>query len=150
MRFARVVFGVTSSPFLLNATIRHHLNKYLETQPALVENIQESIYVDDVVGGDDDEECAYNFYKGAKWLLRDGLFNLRQVHRPFNAELSKKNCLETQLQAHHPAQYHLTKFMRIPHYPAVFLSSKENRKSLGFTGILTMTALFLTSEPLRA
>ena len=78
LRFARVVFGVSSSPFLLNATIWLHLNKYLETQPALVEKIQESIYVDDVVGGDDDEECAYNFYQDSKWLLPDGLFNLRK------------------------------------------------------------------------
>ena len=27
-RFNRVVFGVTSSPFLMNATIRHHVTKY--------------------------------------------------------------------------------------------------------------------------
>ena len=30
-RFRRVIIGVTSSPFLLNGTIRHHLNKYVGT-----------------------------------------------------------------------------------------------------------------------
>ena len=42
-RFSRVVFGVSSSPFLLNATIQHHVKKYAKEQPSLVEKISESM-----------------------------------------------------------------------------------------------------------
>ena len=50
-RFSRVVFGVSSSPFLSNATIQHHnIKKYAEAQPTVVEKLLKSIYVDDVVG----------------------------------------------------------------------------------------------------
>jgi hypothetical protein len=48
-RLCRVPFGVTSSPFLLNATIRHHLqlkeSQYVDT----VQVIRRSLYVDDLV-----------------------------------------------------------------------------------------------------
>jgi len=78
-RFARVVFGVSSSPFLLNATIRHHLNKYLSSHPELVSSILQSIYVDDIVFGADSEEEAFTLYKESKALLKTGGFNLRKV-----------------------------------------------------------------------
>ena len=58
-RFTRVVFGVSSSPFLLNATIQHHMEKYAEGQPSLVGKISESIYVNDVVGGAGTSELPY-------------------------------------------------------------------------------------------
>ena len=35
-RFCRVVFGLNASPFLLNATLRHHILKYLQSDPKFV------------------------------------------------------------------------------------------------------------------
>ena len=47
-KFLRVVFRVTSSPFLLNGTIRHHLSKYLSCEEKFVEKLLEDLYVDNV------------------------------------------------------------------------------------------------------
>ena len=36
LQFAQVVFGVSSSPFLLNATVKHHVEGYKEEDPELL------------------------------------------------------------------------------------------------------------------
>ena len=59
LRFTRVVFGVSSSPFLLNATIKHHLETYRSSKPDLVESLSRLTYVDDIVAGADSEEDAF-------------------------------------------------------------------------------------------
>ena len=80
LRFARVVFGVTSSPFLLNATVRHHLEQYKDTYPELVEKLIKATYVDDIVTGANSEEAAYQLFNQAKEILREGGFNLRKFN----------------------------------------------------------------------
>lgn len=77
-RFTRVMFGVSSSPFLLNATVRHHLELHAEAHSDLVLKVLRSIYVDDVVTGSQSEEQAYQLYTGAKALLKTAAFNLRK------------------------------------------------------------------------
>lgn len=77
-RFTRVVFGVSSSPFLLNATIKHHLNEYSHTHPQLVKTLSQSTYVDDIVSGAKSDDDAYLLYKESKRLLKEGGFNLRK------------------------------------------------------------------------
>ena len=79
-RFARVVFGVNASPFLLNATIRHHLEIHADTHREIVSKVIRSIYVDDIVTGSQSEEQAYQLYSEAKTLLKTGAFNLRKFY----------------------------------------------------------------------
>ena len=59
LRFTRVMFGVSSSPFLLNATIKHHVERYCSSHPEVVRALMQSIYVDDVVCGVNSENEAW-------------------------------------------------------------------------------------------
>ena len=77
-RFTRVVFGVSSSPFLLNATVRHHLERFLDTHESTVKRLLQSTYVDDVVSGSDSEDDTFQLYTEAKSIFRQGGFNLRK------------------------------------------------------------------------
>ena len=80
LRFTRVVFGVSSSPFLLNATLRHHLDKYESSHPDLIKQLRQSLYVDDLACGAPDEEQAYVMFVTAKKILKDAEFNLRKFY----------------------------------------------------------------------
>lgn len=74
--FTRVVFGVTCSPFLLNATIKFHLESLIESHRNLVHKLLRSFYVDDLVTGAKTEEEAFLLYCDAKDLMKKGGFNL--------------------------------------------------------------------------
>ena len=66
LRLTRVVFGVNCSPFLLNATIRHHMETYKSTDPEFVKKFLSSIYVDDVSFGSDGVQSTYDLYRRLK------------------------------------------------------------------------------------
>ena len=78
LRFARVVFGISSSPFLLNATLQHLLEQQSDNDPLIVQKLARSFYVDDAVTGAHDEDEAYSLYQTAKSILKRGGFNLRK------------------------------------------------------------------------
>lgn len=79
-RFARVIFGVSSSPFLLNATVDHHLRLFSKSHPELIELLLHSIYVDDVIAGAESAESALRLYRDSKSVLKKGGFNLRKFN----------------------------------------------------------------------
>ena len=70
------MFGVSTSPFLLNATLSHHLQKYSFTHLVLVQRLLQSMYVDDVISGADTKDEAFFFYEQSKKIFHDAAFNL--------------------------------------------------------------------------
>lgn len=77
-RFCRVVFGLNASPFLLNATLRHHVSKFTEIDPKFVQKVLENFYVDDFVSGESDTEKAFDLFDKTKGRMAEGGFNLRK------------------------------------------------------------------------
>ena len=78
LRFTRVTFRVSSSPFLLNATIKYHLEQYLDSYPNTIRCLLQSTYIDDVIAGAASEDEAFDLYTQAKEILQHGGFNLRK------------------------------------------------------------------------
>ena len=77
-RFNRVVFGVTSSPFLLNATIRHHVTKYEAYHPQFVSDFLTSLHGDDFKREKNSVPEAFQLYTKARSMMKEAGFHLRK------------------------------------------------------------------------
>ena len=79
LRFARVMFGLTCSPFLSNDTIRAHVEKHLveNTEKFLLPFLRD-LYVDDTATSFNDLTKATEFYHLTKSILPSGGFNLQK------------------------------------------------------------------------
>ncbi|GFX85884.1 integrase catalytic domain-containing protein [Trichonephila clavipes] len=77
-RFNRVNFGVSSSPFLLAATIRHHIEKYKHEFPDTVEILDRNFYVDDLISVGNEFEEALQTSRRAKNIMEAAGMDLRK------------------------------------------------------------------------
>ena len=77
-RFTRAVSGLISSPFLLNGTLKSHIESYLSEDPEFVKKILASLYVDDLNSGASTVVQAFHFYMKCKTRMKDAGFNLRK------------------------------------------------------------------------
>ena len=73
-RFNVVLFGASSSPFILNATLNKHLNQYNDL---VAEDMKETIYVDYTISGVQHDEEAATYYNQARALMSPVGCNLR-------------------------------------------------------------------------
>ena len=90
-RFTRVVFGISSSPFLLNATVRFHLERNATRNEEIINRLVRSTYVNDIITGAESEEEAFHMYCQAKEIFREGGFNMRKCRTSSSSLQTKIN-----------------------------------------------------------
>ena len=76
-RFARVIFGVTSSPFCLNSTIRKYVNQYSD-DPEFVNKALKLFFVDDFISGGESNEKAFELFLKLRNRFKEYHLNLRK------------------------------------------------------------------------
>ena len=75
LQFTRVIFGVSSTPFLLNATAQH-VEHYRQEDPEFADKFLKSLFVDDLSSGTADQDGAYEMYTKSRIRLAGGGFTL--------------------------------------------------------------------------
>lgn len=80
LRFTRLIFGLGPSPAILGSTIRHHSDTQIseEFKAELIERLKNSLYVDDLVTGEENEAKALDLYSRSRSIMKRGGFNLRK------------------------------------------------------------------------
>lgn len=77
-RMTRVPFGATCSPYLLTATILHHLKSVHSSKTRTAKLLSESFYVDDLVAGAESDEEALQICREAKEIMQQAGMTLRK------------------------------------------------------------------------
>lgn len=73
-----VLVQTSSSPFILIATTRNHLEIYKVTQPHAVNVLKDSVYRNDLIANPSNVEEAYAGTASAKQIVADASMNLRK------------------------------------------------------------------------
>ncbi|KAL1419403.1 hypothetical protein MTO96_005138 [Rhipicephalus appendiculatus] len=77
-RMTRILFGATTSPFILAATIRHHLAGVGAALSDTAKVLEKCLYVDDLIMGVDSAQEATTFYKKARQIMSSAGIKLRK------------------------------------------------------------------------
>lgn len=77
LRHSRVVFGVTSSPYLLGAVLALHLSQVPPEKSFIAQKLDRSLYIDNCVTSVEDEKELVEFMKDSTEVLAEAKMDLR-------------------------------------------------------------------------
>ena len=72
LRFTRAIFGAGPSPYILGATVDHHSKKYEDDDRAIVKKILDSLYVDDIISGENTSQATMNLKEKVEMIFKEG------------------------------------------------------------------------------
>ena len=84
------MFELTQSPFVLDATVQHHLQNYINKYEELVKQIMEHLYVDDLITGRHKVTDVQTLKDTATQIFKEAGFVLHKWHSHF-PELEENN-----------------------------------------------------------
>ncbi|GBM22766.1 hypothetical protein AVEN_238310-1 [Araneus ventricosus] len=96
-RHSRVVFGVSSSPFLLAAALSHLLEHVPAEYSEIADKLKLSFYVDNCVAGESNATQQEKFILKAREILSRGCFNLRNWESNADCKYISKSTGTTKL-----------------------------------------------------
>ena len=76
----KLLFGGGPSPFLLGAIIAEHLKQYEEKQRQVVEELHDSLSVDDIISDGDEISKLHDMKRQMINMFKDGAFQLHNWH----------------------------------------------------------------------
>jgi len=80
LRFTRALFGLSSSAFLLGGVIKQHLENCRKAYPEIVNEIEKSLYVDDLINGGPTVEAAKQVKETSTEVFAQAGFTLHKWH----------------------------------------------------------------------
>ena len=78
LRFARVPFGAEASPFVLGATLKHHLENQPSELRDTIDTFKQNTYVDNLMHSGDDPDDLIKFKEESSKILESGKFHVHK------------------------------------------------------------------------
>ena len=91
LRFTRLLFELSQSPFVLEVTLGEHISKYREVHKKIVKEIAASMYVDDLITGGFKKEEVIELKEIVTKMFQKGGFTLHKCHTNCSIESHKNH-----------------------------------------------------------